>query len=45
MLAYADATIFGFGAKANLKDPVDRSMALAFMDAVRSLRLRTKRES
>ncbi|MCZ7569999.1 MAG: BtpA/SgcQ family protein [Ardenticatenaceae bacterium] len=38
MLNYVDATIFGFGAKANLKDPVDPRRARAFMDAVRTLR-------
>jgi len=38
MLAHADATIFGFGAKPHLKAPVDREMALAFMQAVRELR-------
>lgn len=38
MLAHADATIFGFGAKPHLKAPVDPGMAKAFMDAVLDLR-------
>lgn len=38
VLKYADGTIFGFGSKPNLKDPVDPEMAGAFMDAVRELR-------
>lgn len=37
-LKYADATVFGFGAKPNLKAPVDKDMAMRFMDAVRKLR-------
>lgn len=37
-LKYVDGTIFGFGAKPNLKAPVDRDMAMAFMDAVRKIR-------
>ena len=37
-LKYADATVFGFGAKPNLKAPVDKGMAIRFMDAVRKLR-------
>lgn len=37
-LKYADATIFGYGAKPHLKAPVDKDMAMAFMDAVRNLR-------
>lgn len=40
ILAYADATIFGFGAKPHLKAPVDPQMATDFMDAVRRLRER-----
>ena len=38
-LAQVDATIFGFGAKPHLKAPVDPEMAIAFMNAVRSLRV------
>jgi membrane complex biogenesis BtpA family protein len=38
MLAHADATIFGFGAKPHLKAPVDPEMARTFMEAVRELR-------
>lgn len=37
-LKYADATVFGFGAKPNLKVPVDKEMAMRIMDAVRKLR-------
>jgi len=39
-LQYADATVFGFGAKPHIKAPVDRDMAMRFMDAVRQLRER-----
>lgn len=38
LLKLADATVFGFGAKPNLKAPVDKDMAMKFMDAVRDLR-------
>jgi uncharacterized protein len=41
-LRYADATIFGFGAKPHLKAPVDAKMAMKFMDAVRELRNQRK---
>ena len=37
-LNHADGTIFGFGAKPDLKAPVDPEMALAFMQAVRDIR-------
>jgi len=32
LLKFADATIFGFGAKPHLKSPVDKKMAVDFMD-------------